>query len=416
MGRSRSIAEHLEAVLALATTREPVTIDVREALGVVLASDAVAALPVPPFSNSAMDGFLVHTATLQGEGPWTFEVIGDVPAGAEAINVPPAAAVRIMTGAPVGTAFEHLRVIPVEDTDIPPGPTPLPSSITVHRFRETRAHIRPAGENISPGDLVAPAGMRIDAGAIASLISCGVDKIKVYPRPRVGVISSGDELVAPGITPGLGQLPDSNRPMVVALLQELGLVEIKDVHASDAGGDFRELLNELSTTYDLVITTGGISVGAFDVVRDVTGSGDMWFGTVAQRPGSAQGLGSWGGAVLLCLPGNPVAAFATFSLYVPPLISAMSGGPRQVGMWERPYVLADVAESATLVSSPDRSFLAPVHVSWSKDRVIAAPFNRRATGSHLVASLAATNGLAVIESGAPPPIPGSVVRVLLRHL
>lgn len=411
----RSISEHLAAVLALASPGEAVDMDTRDALGHVLAVDAIAHLPVPPFSNSAMDGFLLRSADLPGSGPWTLPVAGDVAAGSPAQEVPTGQAVRIMTGAPVGEPHDHLRVIPVEDTDITPGPGPLPDSVTVSSVRIGRAHIRAVGENVSPGEVVVPAGTRIDAGAIAALISTGISRVRVRPRPRVAVISSGDELVEPGMMPGPGQLPDSNRPMLSALFAEQGLA-VTEVHSGDRPVDFHVMLDRLCTTHDLVVTTGGVSVGAFDVVREVTAGAGMWFGSVAQRPGAPQGLGVRGRAVLLCLPGNPVAAFVSWCLYLPPLLAALSGGSPGRGVWERPHVEAFVAEGVTLPASPDRAFLAPVHLDWSGGRPVAAPFNRRSTGSHLVASLAGTDGIAVIEAGAGKPGPGDTVRVLLRRV
>lgn len=411
----RTITEHLAAVLALATPREAVTADTRDALGLVLAAEATAHLPVPPFSNSAMDGFLVRSADLTGPGPWTLPVAGDVPAGSAALTVPAGQSLRIMTGAPVGEPHEDLRVIPVEDTDVAPGPTPLPDSVTIASLSTHRAHIRTVGENISPGEVVVPAGTRIDAGAIAALVSAGVTQVAVHPRPRVAVISSGDELVEPGMPPGPGQLPDSNRPMISALFAEQGF-EATEIHSGDRPGDFLVALDRLCATHDLVITTGGISVGAFDVVREATSGADMWFGTVAQRPGAPQGLGTRGAAVLMSLPGNPVAAFVSWCLYVPPLLAALSGGSPDRGLWERAHVRAVLAEGVTLPASPDRAFLAPVHLDWSGGRAVAVPFNRHSTGSHLVASLAATHGIAVVEAGAKEPVSGHTVGVLLRRL
>jgi len=413
--RMRSITEHLAAALALAVPGTPVTVHVDRALGLVLAAPPVAQLPVPPFSNSAVDGFLVRDADLAGPGPWSLPVAGDVPAGAAAREVTPGHALRIMTGAPVGDEHAGVRVIPVEDTDIAPGPGPLPAVVTVDAVHRDRNHIRRAGENTAVGEEVMPIGTRIDAGALAALVSCGIPSVTVHPRPRVAVLSSGDELVDPGTTPGAGQLPDSNRPMITALLAELG-VTATNMHAGDDTRTFRTLLDELCADHDLVITTGGVSVGAFDVVREVTGSGDMWFGPVAQRPGAPQGLGTRGGAVLMCLPGNPVAAFVSFCVYAPGVLAALAGAPTSADLWERPHVTARVADGVTLPASPERAFLAPVRLTYGRDGVTAAPFNRRSTGSHLVGSLAATDGLAVIDAGADRPEPGSTVRVLLRRL
>ncbi|RSZ66172.1 molybdopterin molybdenumtransferase MoeA [Corynebacterium hylobatis] len=412
----RSITEHLAALLDLdlASPGEPVSVTPVDAPGLVLAADAVAVLPVPPFSNSAMDGFLVRDGDLDGPGPWTLPVSGEIPAGGVAADVPAGAALRIMTGAPVGEHHGDLRVIPVEDTDIPGGPQPLPGSVTIHSVRPERRHIRALGENITPGEVVVPAGTRVDPGAVAALISAGLPRVTVFPRPRVAVLSSGDELVEPGMHPGPGQLPDSNRPMLAALFAEQG-IEVTQVHSGDRPLDFRAVLDRLCATHDLVVTTGGVSVGAFDVVREATSGEGVWFGTVAQRPGSPQGLGTRGRAVLMCLPGNPVAAFVSWCLYVPPLLAALSGTVPTRGLWERPHIRATVAEGVSFPASPERTFLAPVHLDWSGGRPVAAPFNRHSTGSHLVASLAGTDGVALIEPGTSRLQGGDTVGVLLRR-
>ena len=409
----RTVTEHLAAVLALVPASRPIRrLDVRAAHGHVLATDCPARLPVPPFSNSAMDGFLVHSSDVRGTGPWTLPVLGDVPAGAAPRQLEPGGALRIMTGAPIAGDPAALRVVPVEDTDVPPGPAALPDSVTVHHVRETRTHIRLAGENIAVGGPALSAGTVLDSGAVAAAVSCGITGVEVYRRPRVAVISSGDELLAPGVIPGPGQLPDSNRAMLAALLTEHGVTEVTDVHSADAAPGLRGLLEELTRDHDLVLTTGGVSVGAFDVVREVTEPAGVWFGTVAQRPGQHQGAGRWNGVPVLCLPGNPVAAFVSFLLYVPPLLRALAGHAPQAGLWTRPHVSALLAGDG-LPAAPSRSVLAPVSLSYSEAGVTAAPFDRRG-GSHMVASLAGTDGLAVIPPGEHRPAPGDPVRVLLR--
>lgn len=412
----RSIDEHLTAVLALARPAPvPVTAPVAGSRGRVLAAAATAALAVPPFSNSAMDGFLVRDEDLPGDGPWILPVAGDVPAGARAVAVPPGAAVRVMTGAPVGDPVaDGLRVIPVEDTSVPPGPVPLPAEVTVHRVQPGRRHIRAAGENISPGDVVVPVGTRIDAGTIAALISAGVDAVRVHPLPRVAVISSGDELVDAGVRPGPGQIPDSNRPMLAALLAEKGVVDVTTAHVddhADADGGLAAELARAARDHDLVITTGGVSVGAFDVVREVTSGGDMWFGSVAQKPGGPQGAGTWEGTPLVCLPGNPVAAWVSFHLYVSPLLAALSGSGVAPSLWARPHLNAAAGRDFPMARG--RTALVPVRLDWSAGGAVAEPFTPRGTGSHLVASLAGVDGIAVLDPGVPGLTAGQPVPVLL---
>lgn len=409
---ARPASEHFAAVVSLARPLPPVRRAVQEALGEVLARPATAVLAVPPFTNSAMDGFLVRAADVAGEGPWTLRVVGDVPAGGSARPVGAGEAVRIMTGAPVGEdAVDQLRVIPVEDTDVAPGPGPVPAEVTVRRVSPGRAHIRGAGENTRVGDVAVAAGSVVDAGTVAALISVGVTEVDVHPAPRVAVISSGSELVAPGETPRAGQIPDSNRPMLAALATAHGAGRVVQNHVGDAEEDFAAALRTAVDEADLVVTSGGVSVGAYDVVRAVTdspaGAGSMWFGEVAQRPGAPQGAGLWHGTPLLTLPGNPVAAFASFHAYVAPVLRVLAGHLPPADILDRPTVIARRGEEFPPVRG--RTVFVPVRMEWAGGPV-AYPFNGSRTGSHLVASLADTDGVAVLtEEG------GDTVDVILTR-
>lgn len=379
------IAEHVDSVRALAAPLPAVTMS--PAPGFVLAEDVRAAVPVPPFPNSAMDGFLVHRADMPGVLP----VVGDVPAGGKAVRFGRGEAVRIMTGAPVGSGD---CVVPVELTDHPPGPGPLPSTVRVPPFAG-RDHIRPRGDNISPGDVVQEAGSIIDAGALAALISAGVYSVSVHPRPRVAVISSGDELVPAGHPLGDGQIPDSNLPMLAALARANGAEDVLQFHTSDDTGEFRAVLDEAAARADVVVTSGGVSAGAFDVVKAATAGTDMWFGSVSMKPGAPQGAGRWQGRPLLCLPGNPVAAFVSFHLFVVPVMRILAGdeaGPSMVG----------VTGVEKFPTPRDSTLVVPCRLSF-RGEISAEPFAAR-PGSHFVASLAGTNGLALLSPGIPPRV------------
>ena len=196
----RTMDEHLQAALALVAplqhTVQVSTRDLNDHHGIVVARDVMSAAAIPPFTNSAMDGFLVHRADIAGDGPWTFPVSGDIPAGSPPVPVPAGHAVRIMTGAPVpedpDTKCDELCVIPIENTDA--RNDVMPTTVTVKDYNPHRAHIRHRGEHVQPGDVVTHAGTRIDAGVIATLISAGVEQVELYPRPTVCVITSGDEV------------------------------------------------------------------------------------------------------------------------------------------------------------------------------------------------------------------------------
>lgn len=421
----RTIAEHTDAALALARPRVE-GFSLVDASGLALASAVAARLPVPPFDNSAMDGFAVHAADLAGgaggagAGGLRLPVAGDIPAGSAAIACPPGHAVRVMTGAPVPPG-DDIAVVPVEQTDIPAGPAPLPDAVTIHRFDPARTHVRPAGCDVRAGDTVAEPGTVLDAATLAALVATGVREVEAYAAPRVAVISTGDELVAwPGDIDG-AQIPNSNLPMLAAIARAAGAGEVSTFQAGDSAGDsagaangFAEAFDRAAAGADLVVTSGGVSAGAFDVVRTTTqDAGGMWFGHVAQRPGGPQGIGTYKGTPLLCLPGNPVAAFVSAHLYLVPLIRAFAGRTRGLRVHERPRFAAEVGAGFP-APLPGRSLVVPVRLDFAGPHPCAQPAFS-GTGSHRVASLAGVDGLVVLppaedagRTPAPPNAPRTV--------
>ena len=404
-----SITDHLTRVLSLCTPAPPVTLPVTEAVGCVLATDAHAVLPVPPFSNSAMDGFLVRASDLADGSDLTLPVTGDVPAGGEAITPAPGTAVRIMTGAPI-TDPHGLVVIPVEDTSAEPGPQDLPEAVTIHSYRG-RSHIRPRGDNVDTGDVLARAGDTVDAGLLAGLISAGVRAVSVFPTPAVTVLSSGDELVDARSAPTTEQIPDSNRPMVAQLLRELGITCVTELHTGDDPAEFTAALRRAGEHSDLIITTGGVAAGAFDVVKTVMNTGEMWFGHVDMQPGKTQGAGTWGGRPVLCLPGNPVAAYVSFLMFVIPAVSKLRGRDAPATLDSRPRVTATAR--SPFPTAKAKNLIVPVRLTWDADGAGAAPFTRAGRGSHFVASLNGVGGFALIPPGESGPQPGGQVTVYL---
>ena len=405
-GPRPSITEHLERVLSLAHPRVEREVPLDAAAGLVLASDVSAALAVPPFDNSAVDGFAVHASDLPAPGPWTLPVAGDVPAGSPALACPAGHAIRVMTGAPVDGADSDLIVVPVEQTSIPRGPHPLPQHVTINEADTSRSHIRRAGENVRPGTRIASRGTLCDAPTLAACVSTGIRTVDVFAAPRIAVVSTGSELVPwPGAVSG-PQIPDSNLPMLAELAAAAtghrGTVQ--RFHANDAATDAADLLARAAASSDLVITSGGVSAGAFDVVRAVAedeASGSMWFGHVAQRPGSPQGAGTFRGTPMVCLPGNPVAAYVSFVLYAAPLIAAHAGRTDRLRLAERPRVVAERAPGFPSTSRPDTTFAVPVRLRYDGDRAVAEPFSA-ATSSSFVASLAGVDGLAVVDKHSGP--------------
>lgn len=438
-GEHRSIAEHLTAVHELlhdATSRTPRSTEraaVSAALaGRVVAQDVYSQLAVPSFSHSAMDGFLVHAADAVPGA--TLPVSGDVPAGAAPQSVPAGTAVRIMTGAPVGDPVDPgLRVIPVEDTSIPPGPHPLPEYVTLNSAKKDRPHIRHRGENLADGSLLLPRGHTLDPAAIAALLSAGIRDVDLAAPLKIAVVSSGDELVpfdAEGLattTAGAlgtrpeqlppGHIPDSNRPMLAALVAQVvgPAAAVSQYHCADDTTMLANLLQDLADNTDLIITAGGVSAGAFDVVRAAVGElasaqlATAWFGEVAQKPGAPQGLGQVRSTPLMCLPGNPVAAFVAFHLYVSPALRHLT-----TGSVEQRALLRMPAGADFPVPRPgNRDLVVPVR--WGLDaagRAQAIPYNGPHLGSHLVASLLGTRGLVRVPAGATAPAHGELVEVI----
>ena len=414
----RTLLEHFAAVMAAARQLPAEVVPVSPAAcGRVLAAAATARLPIPPFSNSAMDGFLVRSADVTSV-PVTLPVAGDVPAGAAPQEVPAGHAVRIMTGAPIPEAAVDsgtLQVIPVELTDIPAGPHPLPATVSITEA-PARRHIRPRGDNLQPGDVAAPAGATVDAGTLAALISAGVPDINVHRLPRVAIVASGDELTSGAAEESAalrpGQLPDSNGPMLAALVHaalvpaahgtmggadDTPRPQITCTRAGDSATALAELLDELAATHDVILTTGGVSAGAFDVVHATIEPHcpDAWFGHVAHKPGAPQGLATWNGVPVLCLPGNPVAAFMSFHLYVTSFLRVLAGAPAMTDPWSRPFTMATAASDFP-APRDERTLLVPVRLDFSTGTPYARPYNNTRLGSHMVASLAGTTAFAAL--------------------
>lgn len=381
-----SVTEHLARVLALVTPLPPRRQGLSSCRGLVLAEPLVARVAVPAFDNSAMDGFAVRRTDLD-QLPVRLRVLDEVPAGRVSTLAPsPGECLRIMTGAPVPEGCDH--VVPVELTDQPAGDIPLPEQVTIHSLPE-RDHIRRCGEDARVGDAVLPASSLLDPAALAAAASTGHGELLVHPRPRVAVLATGAELVEPGRLPGPGQIPDSNSLMVAGLLEQAGTELVWCGHVTDRPDELATVLAEALDLADLVVTTGGVSVGTHDVMHTVEG---LHFDHVQQSPGGPQGWGllpdATGAQVpVLALPGNPVAAFASVHLYAVPVLHALAGrapGPRLV-----PGVAGQ-----RFTSKPGRRSIVPVRLV---DGRAVATGDGPGVGSHRIATLHRAEALAVID-------------------
>jgi molybdopterin molybdotransferase len=343
----RSVEEHQRVVAGLITPRPAVTVAIGDALGLVLADNVVAPLSLPGFDNSAMDGYAVvaeDIADASEAHPVKLPVAEDIPAGrTDPLVLVPGTAHRIMTGAPLPTGAT--AVIPVEATD---GATDV---VTIRASARPGQHLRRAGEDVTEGTTVLLAGQLLTPAALGLAAALGLGELNVVPRQRVLVMSTGSELVAPG-TPLLpGQIYESNAVMLAAAVRDAGGEVTTVAMTSDDVDTFRATLQEHAAHADLIITTGGVSAGAYEVVKDSLGE-EVEFTKVAMQPGMPQGAGRVGGAgttgssgatSIITLPGNPVSALVSFEVFIRAPLRAAMGLPHP----ERARITAELTESLT---------------------------------------------------------------------
>ncbi|MDO5700845.1 MAG: molybdopterin molybdotransferase MoeA [Bowdeniella nasicola] len=412
-----TIEDHLDAVLAgaepLPTVREPI----ERCHGLVLAEDCAARLAVPPFTNSAMDGFAVRAAdiaTASETEPVRLRVSGDIPAGvAPTSPVETGCAHRIMTGAMLPEGADV--VVPVELTNVPAGPHALVEEVLIYEAVPVGRHVRQAGDDVAVGEPVVAAGTRLSAAALSSLVSVGYGELAVTRRPRVAVLATGEELAAPGSTPKPGHIPDSNTTLVTGLLAEAGCETVSIGRSGDRPQELLAALTSAAESADLVITTGGVSAGAYDVVKEATAGRGVSFVKVAMQPGKPQGHGliEAGGrrVPMLCLPGNPVSVFVSFHLFAAPVLARLAG-ERDGGGPQRRMATTTVAWR----SPAGRRQLAPVRLEEAGrvgDLPTIIPTHRLGSGSHLVASLHKANALAVVPEDRTEVAAWDVVEVIV---
>ena len=277
-----SVEEYLDKILALADLLPSSAQPVGGGFGQILAEDVFAKYPVPPFTNSAMDGFAVRVADL-GRGPTRLEVVGDIPAGAQyAPPVGAGEAVRIMTGAPLPRGAD--TVIPVELSDQAPGDVPLPRSVVVDPLPRC-SNIRRSGEDVPVGAKVLRGGASWTPAAAAAAASVGYSEVPLRRRPRVAVLATGSELVSPGAQLGFGQIPDSNSILLAGLVEQFGGEVVLTTAVPASVSQFEDSLDRAASLgADLIVTAGAISAGAFEVVRQSL-EGRASFNKVAMQPG-----------------------------------------------------------------------------------------------------------------------------------
>ncbi|MDR7382251.1 gephyrin-like molybdotransferase Glp [Promicromonospora iranensis] len=369
----------------------------RGVLGRVLARDVTAPVPLPRFRNSQMDGFAVRAADVAPAGPGapvTLPVVGDVAAApGEPAPLEPGTAVRIMTGAPVPDGAD--TVVPVEDTDhvtfngVHDDSSAASAKVEVVRGREPGEFVREPGSDVAEGAVVLRAGTVLAPHHVAAAAACGLTRLTVRAPVSVAVVSTGSELVAPDGEPGPGQVWDANGPALAAAVRAAGGRVGLRLSVPDDPEIVRMGLERAAALCDVVLTTGGVSQGAYEVVKDALP--EITFRSVAMQPGGPQGLGRVAGTPVLAFPGNPVSAQVSFVVFLRDILRQAGGLPPVEGV---PAVL-DAA-----VTSPDgkRQLL---RGSWVGDAaagarvaVVGGP------GSHLVASMAAADVLIDVPAAA----------------
>lgn len=400
----RSVAEHQQVVADLLAPTGIESVPLAEAAGRVLDSDHIATLSLPGFDNSAMDGYAVRAvdvASATAETPVTLRVAEDIPAGRQDSPVlAPGTAHRIMTGAPLPPGAD--AVVPVEVTD---GGT---AQVTIREIRTPGSHVRYAGEDVAPGQRVLESGTVIGAAQIGLLAALGTTEVAVHRKVRVLVLSTGSELVQAGAPLKPGQIYESNGPMLAAAINASGATATLLRFVADNVEDFHDALKPHLSDADLIVTTGGVSAGAYEVVKDALASDDVTFSSVAMQPGKPQGAGTYRGVPIITFPGNPVSALVSFEVFLrSPLRRAM--GFRNA---DRPRLRATVTES--IEAPPERRQFRRGILTVSDTHAEVSQIGPPA--SHFLNSLATTDCLLDIPEEVVSLEPGDEVLVWdLRH-
>lgn len=384
--------EILDAVRALG----PVDVALRDAHGLVLAADVVSQVDVPPFANTAMDGYAVRADDTAGAVPGAaarLRVVDELPAGrAPGVPVGPGEAVRIMTGAPMPLGADAVVMVERTTRDGDDG-------VAIEAEARAGDHVRPAGGDLRAGQVVLTAGTLLRGAHLGVLSSVGAITVHAYPRPRVGVLSTGDELVDGGPL-GPGQIRDSNRPMLLALVREAGLEPVDLGLVGDDEDRITALLDDALDRCDAVLTSGGVSVGDYDFVKAALDRlGHLEWRQIAIRPAKPLAFGVVRGVPVFGLPGNPVSSLVSFELFARPALLQRAG--RQLRF--RPEVTAR-AEHAFARRPDGKLHLDRVRVRWVQPAEgggvpgwVAASTGDQ--GSNVLSATAAANGLAMLPDG-----------------
>jgi molybdopterin molybdotransferase len=405
----RSVEEAQQEMLEHFRALPAEVIPLQAALGRTLAEDMRADMDVPPFANSAMDGYAVRVADLRSGSDFVLQVIGEVPAGGVAGQpVEPGTAMRIMTGAPLPAGAD--TVVPFEDTD--EGQTGSLLGVGKVRIRtvpSAGANVRAAGEDVRANTVVVPHRTPITPAAVGVLASIGAATVPVYRRPRVAILATGDELVDVGERPGPGQIRNANGYANAAQVLVAGGEVLQLPIARDTEAELRARLQQgLDWGADLFLTSGGVSVGDYDVVKKVLKSmGEMQFWRVRMKPGKPIAFGHIGAVPLLGLPGNPVSAMVCFELFGRPALLKMQGRRSLF----RPFMPAIF--EGRLEDRADRRQYVRVRVKEQDGEFVARLTGEQ--GSGVLSSMLSADGLMVVPEGMTDVEPGTRLQVMMLY-
>lgn len=362
------VEQALQAVLAPVSALDPESVGILEAVGRVLAEDISSDIDVAPFDNSAMDGYALRAADAAGaapESPVVLEVVEHVAAGAmPEREVGPGQAIRIMTGAPMPAGADS--VVMVEYTRGVDGDGGVGGKVAIEREPREGEHVRRRGEDMRAGDVVLRAGEVVGPATVGLLAAVGRPEVSVIRRPTVGIVSTGDELVAIEELPGPGQIRNTNAWSLAAQVIAAGGIPVRLGVARDTYDETRALL-ERAGEFDVMLATGGVSMGDFDVVRDVLESlGEMSFWKVAMRPGAPLTYGLIDGTPFFGLPGNPTSSMVSFELFVRPALRTMQG----FAEIQRPRLAARLEHDVR--KKPDRRYFMRGRLGGTRDMLSVA--------------------------------------------
>ncbi|MBA3278620.1 MAG: molybdopterin molybdotransferase MoeA [Geodermatophilaceae bacterium] len=390
----RTVEEHRATIAALLPLMPVETIPLARARGLVLAQDVASVTALPPFHNSAMDGYAVRAADVAAV-PTTLSVADDIPAGRTSVSpLEPGTAQRIMTGALLPPGAD--AIVPVEHTNA------RTDRVTIDTAPTAGAHIRSIGEDIAAGQVALAAGRVLYPAQLGLAAAIGHAGLPVYRRPRVVVLSTGSELIEPGQSLQPGQIYESNSVQLCAAIEDAG-GSARAVHfVPDDVEEFLATVESETADADLLVTSGGVSAGAYEVVKDAFSDlGTVSFAKVAMQPGGPQGWGRVGDVPVVTLPGNPVSAFVSFEVFLRPALRTAMRLPAV----DRPRIEARLVADVTSPAGKRqflRGFFADGNVSQ-----VGGP------GSHLLAHLARANCLVVIPEDTEQMAVGDTVEVWL---